>query len=148
MLWITACSDNSSEGNEQVSQQKESLQLESQLKNVEDCYLCGNSNKSMMSYYRQFDSIGLIALNEWYVLDFGLGIEALSERTKTRQGHNQGITYTVESVPSQGMSCMKVESDKEFDNTVIKNNLCQNCLDKMSKCVSIKQPFALVGFKT
>ena len=46
--------------------------IESMLENEEECYLCGNSNRSMMGYYRKFDTVGIIGLNEWYVLDLRL----------------------------------------------------------------------------
>ena len=43
---------------------------ESTLKEKAACCLCGSKDWSMMNYYRQFDTIGLISLNDWYVLDF------------------------------------------------------------------------------
>ena len=46
--------------------------LQSNLKDISTCYLCGSSDYSMMDYYRKFDTVGLISLNDWYVLDFQL----------------------------------------------------------------------------
>lgn len=46
--------------------------IKSVLKDSGECYLCGDSNRSLMGYYRKFDMIGLISLNDWYVVDFGL----------------------------------------------------------------------------
>ena len=43
-----------------------------QLENAAQCHLCGSSNKSLMSYYRKFDSVGLISLNDWYIVPFQL----------------------------------------------------------------------------
>ena len=43
---------------------------ESTLKEKAACCLCGSNDRSLMDYYRQFDTIGLISLNDWYVLDF------------------------------------------------------------------------------
>jgi len=34
--------------------------------------LCGDSNQSFVGYYRKFDKIGVISLNDWYVLPFQL----------------------------------------------------------------------------
>ena len=48
------------------------LALLSKLEDNKQCYLCGNSDYSMMDYYRRFDTIGLISLNDWHVLDFQL----------------------------------------------------------------------------
>ena len=44
--------------------------LRSSLENTSVCYLCGNAEESLMSYFRNFDTIGLISLNDWYVIDF------------------------------------------------------------------------------
>ena len=46
--------------------------LVSTLADIDECYLCGLSEKSLMGYYRKFDTIGVIGLNEWYVLDLRL----------------------------------------------------------------------------
>ena len=46
--------------------------LQSSLKDISTCNLCGSSDYSMMDYYRKFDTVGLISLNDWYVLDFQL----------------------------------------------------------------------------
>ena len=46
--------------------------LRSSLENTSECYLCGNAEESLMSYFRNFDTIGLISLNDWYVIDFPL----------------------------------------------------------------------------
>ena len=46
--------------------------LSSQLKDINQCCLCGDNEISLMGYYRKFDTIGLISLNDWYVLDFRL----------------------------------------------------------------------------
>ena len=44
--------------------------LRSSLEDTSKCYLCGNAEESLMSYFRNFDTIGLISLNDWYVIDF------------------------------------------------------------------------------
>lgn len=44
-------------------------EMESKLKNEKECYLCGSSDRSLMDYYRKFDTVGVISLNDWYVLD-------------------------------------------------------------------------------
>ena len=46
--------------------------IDSKLENVDECYLCGNSSESLMGYYSKFDTVGIIGLNEWYVLDLRL----------------------------------------------------------------------------
>lgn len=113
-----------------------------------NCYLCGDSAQSMMSYYRQFDAVGVIGLNEWCVLDFGLGIENYDSEMRTVFGNNQGVTYRIETTPSRGISSATLSSELVFDDTVIQKNLCQDCLDKVMKNVENGTPFVIVDFKT
>ena len=58
--------------------------IKSVLEDHEECYLCGNSDRSLMGYYRNLDTIGLISLNDWYVVvslpeDYRPGIQMLQE---------------------------------------------------------------------
>ena len=46
--------------------------IDSKLGNIDECYLCGNASESLMGYYRKFDTVGIVGLNEWYVLDLRL----------------------------------------------------------------------------
>ena len=46
--------------------------LRSSLENTSECYLCGNAEESLMSYFRNFDTIGLISLLQ---LHSSLGIQ-------------------------------------------------------------------------
>lgn len=59
-----------------------------------------------MTNKRKFDTIGVIGLNEWCVLDFGLGIEDYESGTRTIFGNSQGVTYRIEATPSRGISHM------------------------------------------
>ena len=113
--------------------------LESKLEDVEECYLCGNADRSLMRYYRKFDTVEIIGLNEWCVIDFRLkahdkdGNEIQDSGSNGMSGgNNQGVHYEVDSMASRGMSRATVSSEKEFDATCIQNNLCQGCLDKVT----------------
>lgn len=44
--------------------------VESKLADKSACLLCGDDARSMIKYYQQFDTIGLISLNDWYMIDF------------------------------------------------------------------------------
>lgn len=138
--------------------------IESKLENEEECYLCGNSAKSLMGYYRKFDTVGIIGLNEWYVLDLRLK-EYDSEGNPTNDssgmstsfGNTSGMDYCVDAVPSRGMSNATIESSNvSFDKTVIESNLCQKCLGKVTASLEgyfeegkeEYLPFCLVDFKT
>lgn len=137
----------------------------SQLKNIEECYLCGNSNQSLMGYYRKFDTIGIIGLNEWHVLDLRLkeydenGNEITqNEHSGTLFGNSQGVDYYINSMPSRGMATATFSSDNGmFDETIICENLCQKCLDKVAETletyceVGTQEeyiPFCVVDFET
>ena len=138
--------------------------LESKLVNIEECYLCGNEDRSLMGYYRKFDTVGIIGLNEWCVIDLRLkahdkdGNEIQDSGSNGMSGgNNQGVYYEVDSMASRGMSRANVSSEKEFDATCIQNNLCQGCLDKVTAtleryCTKGEKetfnPFVLVDFET
>ena len=137
--------------------------LESKLKNTTECYLCGDSEYSMMEYYRKFATIGVIGLNEWYVLDLRLkeydqqGVENGDTGSVSILGNTKGVTYQIETLPSRGRSRASVSSDDKFNAEVIQKNLCQECLDKVVKASMIYQCneesekynlFVLVDFKT
>ena len=51
---------------------KELPAVQSELSDSEGCYLCGTAKESLMGYFRQFDDLGIISVNQWYVLDFGI----------------------------------------------------------------------------
>ena len=138
--------------------------LVSTLVNVDECYLCGLSERSLMGYYRKFDTLGVIGLNEWYVVDLRLkeydsdGNEITEDLSYNSSsfGNSQGVTYHVDGNPARGMSRATISSDKGFDSTVIKENLCQSCLNKVTETLVTHQekgkndyiPFVLVDFET
>ena len=138
--------------------------IESKLENTEECYLCGNSNRSLMGYYRKFDTVGIIGLNEWYVLDLrlkeydesGNPIED-SSGTSDSFGNTSGMNYNVKATPSRGMASATISSSNGiFDKEEVQNNLCQECLDKVTatlegyfeKGKEEYLPFCLVDFAT
>lgn len=138
--------------------------IESKIENTKECYLCGNSNRSLMGYYRKFDTVGIIALNEWYILDLGLKeydevgnpIES-SSGTSSSFGNTSGMDFYVSATPSRGMASATISSSNGMlDKTTIQNNLCQECLDKVTdtlegyfeKGKEEYMPFCLVDFAT
>lgn len=138
--------------------------ISSKLKNKEECYLCGSHANSLMGYYKKFDTVGIIGLNQWYVLDLrlqsydesGNKIEN-SSGSSTSMGNTSGMDYYVSAVASRGKSKATISStDGVFDKTVVQNNLCQSCLDKITdtlegyfeKGKEEYLPFCLVDFET
>ena len=140
--------------------------MESELQDVEECYLCGNSNQSLMGYYRKFDTIGLISLNDWYVLDFplknydGEGKEIVGKNTDNMTSGNTGeIMYSCDGTVSRGMAAIKVTlpEDYKLNTGTLTQNLCQVCLDKVTASLKYWKkenekkeaiPLCLVDFDT
>ena len=136
----------------------------STLENNSECYLCGSSSQSLMDYYRKFDTIGVIGLNEWHVLDLGLKkydsqglVEVNQDGSGSMFGNTQGVSYRVSSTPSRGMASVTMSSENGmFDETMIKQHLCQPCLDKVAdtlegyfeKGKEEYLPFCIVDFAT
>lgn len=138
--------------------------LESKLDDIEECYLCGNAQKSLMGYYRKFDTVGVIGLNDWYVLDLrlkeydeaGNPVEN-SSGTSMSFGNTSGIDFNLNATPSRGMASATISSTNGmFKKDEIQKNLCQQCLDKVidslegyfEKGKEEYLPFCLVDFST
>lgn len=140
--------------------------LVTQLEDTTQCYLCGNSNRSLMGYYRKFDTIGLISLNDWYVVPFQLknydeyGREVQGDDSSDMRSGNTGeITYSSHGTVSRGMADIEVILQEEYalDTKFLQNNLCQGCLDKVGVSLGYSKwedekksarPLCLVDFKT
>lgn len=140
--------------------------IQSGLKDKETCYLCGQSGRSMMDDYQKFDLIGLISLNDWYVLDFRLkchdenGNEVNREDgTSTSFGNTGEIIYSTESNFCGTMASIEVAlpEDYQMKPEIIREHLCQKCLDKVLESLEFHKwkyekkeavPLCLVDFKT
>lgn len=137
--------------------------ITSKLKNKEQCYLCGSNDASMMDYYRKFDTVGIIGLNQWHILELRLkeydneGNFVEKEGSSSDYGSMQGMEYSISATPSRGMVNVRIESaGGMFDETMVEQHLCQECLDKVTgtlrrDVVKGKEeylPFCLVDFET
>lgn len=114
--------------------------VQSALEDQGSCYLCGSSDYSLIDYYRKFDTIGLISLNDWYVLDFRLkchdenGNEVNGEDgTSTSFGNTGEIIYSTESNFRDTMASIEVTlpEDYQMKTETIQGHLCQKCLNKV-----------------
>lgn len=84
--------------------------IKSVLKDNDECYLCGNSDRSLMGYYRKFDTIGLISLNDWYVVDFGLKeydeqgnpLKSEDAHSSTQMTNTGEVSIMTSSTPDRG----------------------------------------------
>lgn len=135
----------------------------SELENEDECYLCGSSDASMMDYYRKFDTVGVIGLNQWVVMDLRLkeydSEGNCVEKEGSSSAHNsmQGVEYTIESTPSRGKASATIKStDGMFYESTVKKHLCQQCLDKVVSTLQRDTvdgakdflPFCVVDFET
>ena len=138
--------------------------IESKLHNTDECYLCGTAPESLMGYYRNFDTIGVIALNEWYVLD--LRMQSYDENGNPKKDisystmattNTAGMKSSINATPSRGLSRATISSTNGmFDKSVVQNHLCQTCLDKVVDTMEgyfeegkeEYLPFCLVDFST
>lgn len=140
--------------------------LESGLKNKEECYLCGSSDYSLIDYYRQFNTIGIISLNDWYVLNFQVrrtdidGNEnAENDYRNVISGNTGEIFYTSDSNFDGKMASIKVSLPEKYrlKTDIMENHLCQNCLDKITESLEYSKwkyeskeaiPLCIVDFMT
>lgn len=150
----------------------------SKLQEETACFLCENDTKSMSNYYRQLNTIGLISLNDGYMIDFKLGQSDSEDPDKNSAAaadenmtglYGSGTVFDVvntgtvnicsERIPSGREVSMQVtwKDDLMLDPVLIEERLCQNCLKKVKDSLTIKKycfekkaplPFCLVDFQT
>lgn len=112
--------------------------VKSTLDNKEECCLCGSNSRSLMGMYRGKDDLGIISLNNWYVLDMGVGKDA----DETISGQNSsritatgedGCIFRVDQNHARRISEVRIEYGEEnyFDVDKVRGYLCQTCLDKL-----------------
>lgn len=152
-----------SQGREDISY----MGMVSKLEKAEVCYLCGISSKSLVGYYRKCGTIGVISLNDWYVVDFGLEnyneegsyITEGNSGTSSRLTNTGDVTIQTSGTPSRGMASVDVMLPEGYvlDTKLIQEHLCQICLDKVTASLETSKwkvekktsiPLCLVDFQT
>lgn len=136
----------------------------SKLHNTKQCWLCGDSNRSLMGYFRKFDDVGIICVNNWYVLNVQVrnhddsgnltGTEGGSRSAGTGTGED-GCYFDSQQNSDRGISRIRIENSSEFDVKAVQKNLCQTCLDKLLEVMEVygdeetePQDLCLVDFQT
>ena len=135
--------------------------VKSELSDESCCYLCGSSNKSLIGYYRKTGSIGIISLNNWYVKDFRIekSEDEMDSGTSSALTNVDGISIHSEGIPDRGTASIEVDlsEDCEVDYKMLKENLCQSCLNKVLSALEYNKwkvedknpvPLCLVDFET
>lgn len=127
--------------------------------NEEACYLCGEAEQSMMSLYSKYDTIGVIDLQTWNVLDLRLktydedGNEILENSgNDTVFGNTNAIQYVIDSIPARGVAEAEFTFRENGINTeLLQNHLCQTCHEKVMETVNTDKetvPLCVVDFET
>lgn len=96
--------------------------IKSVLEDNTECYLCGNNDRSLMGYYRKFDTLGLILLNDWYVVDFGLKeydeqgnpLKSDSAHTSTQITNTGEVSIMTSSSSNRGMASINVSLPEDY----------------------------------
>lgn len=118
------------------------------------CYLCGNTDDSMMPYYRKFDTLGILFLNDWNILRF-----ETHSGTRISIGNTDEYRYENSSVPGKGLAEINVTFEEGYkpDIESLRKRLCQKCLDKVLEALEFERlknqkkeamPLCLVDFRT
>ena len=118
------------------------------------CYLCGNTDDSMMPYYRKFDTLGILFLNDWNILGF-----ETHSGTRISIGNTEEYRYENSSVPGKGLAEINVTFEEGYkpDIESLRKRLCQTCLDKVLEALEFERlknqkkeamPLCLVDFRT
>lgn len=103
-----------------------------------DCYLCGGG-KSLMPYYAQFDSIGIICLNTWNIIDsrirtyddHGNPVKTSGSQTSILSCGSDECHFWASTSSDRIKADLKVSFGKNsvFSPEKLCGELCQNCLD-------------------
>ena len=116
-------------------ERQEQSPADSALDDLAECYLCGNHNRSLMSMFRGRDDLGVICVNDWYVMD--MQIRNLDGMGGGGSGWTVGAkgacSFRTDRNPERGISEVTVEygANSIFDVKKVQNHLCQTCLDKL-----------------
>ena len=118
--------------------------VKSTLDNKEECCLCGSNSRSLMGMYRGKDDLGIISLNNWYVLNIGVG----KDEDETMSGQNSsritvtgegGCIFHVDLNHARRISEVRIEygEGNYFDVDKVRGYLCQVCLDKLLDVIDV-----------
>lgn len=124
-----------------ISIEEVSIQKESMI-STEQCFVCGDTNRSMMSYYSGRDSIGIIHWNNQSIFDTEVRLydddgnelfDTDGSSTRHNSFGNNGGSITIRGMPERGYSSVSVYASEadEVDLDQLSDVLCQDCLDEV-----------------
>ena len=114
-------------------ERQEQPPADSTLADPAECYLCGNHNRSLMSMFRGRDDLGVICVNDWYVMDMQIrNLDGIGGSDLT-VGAEGACSFRTDRNPERGISEVTVEygANSFFDVKKVQDHLCQICLDKL-----------------
>ena len=107
----------------------------------EDCYICGENDKSLMGYYRKSGMIGLVCLNTMSISSLDTrpysddGTEILENNSSTMtdsHGENE-CSFYISGMPDRGIFEAEIRyGENKIDFEKIQQTVCQKCLDKIA----------------
>ena len=139
-LLIGGCA-NAGIAEDDISIGEVSIQKESAI-SPDQCFVCGDMTRSMMSYYSGRDSIGIIHWNNQSVFDTEVRLydddgNELFDTDGSSTRHNSfgdsGGSITIRGTPERGYSSVSVYASEtdEADLDQLSDVLCQDCLDEV-----------------
>lgn len=145
LLLLSGCSQTVIDG--MVKEKEPVMQpisRELQISEIEEkeCCICGDNERSLMSYYRKSGMIGVVCLNRMDISSTDSRRYSNDGTKIIDEGHTNVITtqhgkgecgFTIQGMPSRGIFEAEVHyGEKSIPNfELIRKNLCQNCLDKV-----------------
>lgn len=137
---------------------------------AEECYICGENERSLIPYYSKKDSIGIIHWNSPAVSDTEVrafdddGNELFETGSMSTRVNSFGDGYgnvMIQGMPDRGLAEVTAHfSDADtVDMEKLRDILCQNCLDKVAEFYNEQMEngeekymgatgFALIDFQT
>lgn len=139
VLICSGCKDKYSEEENHIEIKLPEVQSEI---SKEECGICGAQPKSMMSYYRKMDSVGIVCLNTMNISNTDVrvydddGNELLNQNSTSYRLSNHGeeeCGFYIQGTPNRGITDVQITYGKkcEPDWGKIKKNLCQDCINKV-----------------
>lgn len=124
----------------------------------ENCYLCGSNSQNMVGLYRGKDTLGVICVNNWYVMDLKLSDSVQKQEsedgtdvTYTNLG-KENCSFTVRSDSKQGRAEAEITlgKEKQLDQKRLKKRFCRECREKILEAADKeeKQDLVLIDFQT
>lgn len=138
---LTGCADKRDVETVLQDPEEYSLSVESEVPS-EDCFICGNREDSLMPYYGNRDSVGIIHWNDFSISDTEVrayddeGNELFGQEESDSRLNAFGEGYgsvSVHGMPNRGITDVTAyyEPDDEVDFDTVKEKLCQTCLDQV-----------------